>query len=256
MTEARVCKNGDGRPFYAKGYCRSCYMTARRTGVAGGPAHEGIDGAQVRLPSIETMDEMGQSTSSREPTNTLKTRPREDDTEGILAMRKKLANLLYLARREVVRGMLYDGLEAWQIKNEFLSRKDLFDQFVVPLKFPDRTLDEDMALIQASGRLRPLERYIDGLKRQLRRANAFSDDPYLPIKERAQWAKVADETLRNLAIQERAINVVTGKGDVPNIDRGYEEEDDDDEEYKLPQVEPSKERMEEIRNALNNPTGT
>lgn len=237
VRKPRVCRNGDGNKHYAKGFCSKCYMDYYRKGKTPLPEDDISEGADVPLMTADNLDQVMNRGSSRNLNIMLATDEMDDDTDGIKLMRRRLAAQLHLARREVVRGMLHDGLEPWQIKNEFLSRPELYKAFLVTVKDPDRILNEDMEEIEKSGRLKPLERYIDGLKRSLRRANQFANDTDLTAKERSTWAKSADEMQRTLAIQENAIHVVPGRGDMPV---GYDDEDDDEEEdspFKLPDVE-------------------
>jgi len=188
------------------------------------------------------LDQILSDTSSRYPSNLLATTPQKGDSEAVQKMRSKLAHMSHLARREIVKMMLLDGYEPWQVKNEFLTRPDLFTRFIVPLKNPDLRLDEDMNVIRAAGLLRPLAHYIEGLKRSLRRANTFADNSELSAKERSSWAKSADDVQRNLAILEKAIHVVPGRGDLPlgeftNPDDGGEDAGSLS-RYSLPNVEP------------------
>ena len=237
--QIRLCKNNDGNKHYSRGYCQSCYMRVYRGGA---PTPDSIeeppsDGDNVMAggPLAQAaLDDILSETSSRLPSVFLATEIRDGDSAGIKRMRSKLAGKAHLARREVVKTMLFNGLEDWQVTNEFLVRKDLFDRFVVPLKDPDRVLDTDMNAIKAAGLLNPLARYIEGIRRSLRRANAFADNPDLSAKERSSWAKSADEIQRNLAILENAIHVVPGKGDMPV---GYVGGSIQDDEYDLPDVE-------------------
>jgi len=235
----RLCANGDGKKHYANGYCQACYMQSYRGGGAPLEPEEEVDSnTMAGAPLAQSdLDELLSATASRYPTSFLAVDPQEDDTDGVRRMRQRLSRQVYLARREIVRIMLFDGYESWQIKNEFLVRPELLKRFVAPLRDPDRILDDDIASIKAEGRLNPLARYVDGIKRALRRANAFADDSGLSAKERSSWAKSADDMQRNLAILEKAIHVVPGHGDMPVTGAGMGDPDEDDGEYDLPDVE-------------------
>lgn len=248
--QVRLCKNQDGNKHYAKGYCQACYMRVYRNGEAPTPADENIDEIDAPIATKEELDQALTDTASRLPTFILSTAPRDDDTEGVREMRRRLAAQLYLARREVIRQMLSDGYENWQIKNEFLSRPELFNQFIKLLKNPDRTLDEDIQEVLNSGRLDLHEQYIDGLKRQLRRANAFAENTALTAKERATWATKASEIQRNLAIAQGVIHVVPGRGDIPTGGGDWDDPDEDKplnrDEASLPDVEDEKEYGDDL----------
>lgn len=241
----KLCSNGDGKKAYAKGFCHACYMRDYRASAntpPDDPEDELREDAEPEVVGAEALDDVLRATGTRVPSTVLATGERPNDTEGVRKMRRKLASQLYLARREVVKTMLYDGYEPWQVKNEFLNRADLFRTFLLPLQDPDRTLEQDMESFRVAGRMKPLERYIDGLRRSLRRANAFAGDETLTSRERSSWAKSADDIQRNLGILEKAIHVVPGRGDLPVTNREFDDEEDDEEDdsnhpYRLPDVE-------------------